>query len=113
MAEVIQSLDDIEASVGLAWRVLPVKLAGHAYLGMRIEAPDLAQANPFHLLAEGVPTAGADMGDQTLVVVAATFKDGKDGFYLLNDHVDLASGDLAWGEELLDHSCAPLAPKAP
>jgi CDP-diacylglycerol pyrophosphatase len=112
-ADVIQSLDDNEASVGLIWRAMPVKLAGHAYLAMRIEAPDLSHANLFHLLASAVSIAGSDMGDQTLVVVAATFKDGRDGFYLLNDHVDLASGDLAWGEELLDHSCALLALKAP
>jgi CDP-diacylglycerol pyrophosphatase len=79
---------------------------------MRIEAPDLSQANPFRLLAEGVPRARADMGDQTLVVIAATFKDGRDGFYLLNDHVDAAKADTASGEELLDHSCAVLGPTA-
>src|SRR5665213_2892025 len=42
------------------------------------------------------------MRDQTLVVIAATFKDGRDGFYLLNDHVDAAKADTASGEELLD-----------
>ena len=52
------------------------------------------------------------MGDQTLVVIAATFENGRDGFYLLNDHVDAAKADTASGEELLDHSCALLAPTA-
>jgi CDP-diacylglycerol pyrophosphatase len=40
------------------------------------------------------------------VLTGASFADGKDGFYLLADHVDLLSADLASGEELLDHDCA-------
>ena len=52
------------------------------------------------------------MGDQTLVVIAATFKDGRDGCYLLNDRAGIAKADTASGEELLDHSCAVLGPTA-
>jgi len=96
-----------------AWRALLVRLARHAYLAKRIEAPDLSQVHPFRLLAEGVPRARADMGDQTLVVIAATFKDGRDGCYLLNDRAGIAKADTASGEELLDHSCAVLGPQAP
>ena len=110
-ADVLQTLSKNEGSISSVWRPLSVRLARHSYLAMRIEAPDLSEANPFRLLAEGVPKARADMGDQTLVVIAATFKDGRDGFYLLNDHVDIAKADTASGEELLDHSCALLAPK--
>jgi CDP-diacylglycerol pyrophosphatase len=51
-----------------------------------------------------------DMGQNTLVAVGETFADGTDGFVLLDDRADLAAGDHASGEELLDHSCA-LAPK--
>jgi CDP-diacylglycerol pyrophosphatase len=49
------------------------------------------------------------MKDRTLVVLPTTFSNGRQGFYLLTDHVDKAKNDLASGEELLDHSCAVLA----
>ena len=112
-ADVARTLHDNEASIGSAWHPLRARLAGHVYLAMRIEAPDLSAVNPFRLLAEGVPAAASHMGDQTLVVIAATFKDGRDGFFLLNDHADPAKADFASGEELLDHSCALLGPKIP
>jgi hypothetical protein len=41
------------------------------------------------------------MTDQTLVVIAATFRDPRDGFCLLDDHA--AGTDIGSGEELLDH----------
>ena len=107
-ADVVRTLQNNETLVRPAWQPFPVQLAGHSYLVMRIEAADLAMTNPFQLLADGVPGAKADMGDQTLVVIAATFRDGRDGFYLLDDHVDAARADYASGEELLDHSCALL-----
>jgi CDP-diacylglycerol pyrophosphatase len=112
-ADIVKTLGDNGAAVGPTWQRLPALLAGHTYLAMRIEAQDLSGVNPFQLLAEGVPAAKADMGDQTLVVIAATFVDGRDGFYLLNDHVDPASSDWGEGEELLDHSCALLGPGVP
>ncbi len=46
------------------------------------------------------------MASQTLVLTGAAFADGRDGFYLLADRVDLLAGDRASGEELLDHDCA-------
>ncbi len=73
---------------------------------MKIEAADLAAVNPFALLASGDPAVAADMGDQTLAVVGATFSDGKPGFYLLTDKVGATVGDLASSEELQDHNCA-------
>jgi len=104
--EVVAALRLNEAGVGPSWQRLPFALSQHFYLAMRLEATDLSGVNPFRLLADGVPSAKADMGDQTLVVIGATFKDHRDGFYLLSDH---ASGsDIASGEELLDHSCAAL-----
>jgi len=106
--DVLAALKAADASIGTAWAPLPAPLAGHPYQAMRIEGADLSQVNPFALLATGIPAAGADMGDQTLVAVAATFGDGKDGFYLLTDHVDIAHADLGSGEELQDHDCAVL-----
>ena len=68
--------------------------------------PSLAGANPFKLLASGVPGARADMGRHTLVVVGMQFAHEAPGFVLLDDHADIAHGDAAGGEELQDHACA-------
>jgi CDP-diacylglycerol pyrophosphatase len=94
--------------IGTSWAPLPDKLAGHGYDAMRIEAADLAGVNPLALLADGEPAARADMGDETLVAVAASLPDGSEGFYLLAGKVDLAHGNFGSGEELLDHGCAVL-----
>jgi CDP-diacylglycerol pyrophosphatase len=61
-------------------------------------------ANPFLLLADGVPGARAAMGKHTLVVVGATFA-GAPGFVILDDQADPATDDRASGEELQDHNC--------
>ena len=51
------------------WAPFPVKLSGHDYMAMRIDQPELGDANPFVLLADGIPGARADMAHYTLVVV--------------------------------------------
>jgi len=94
--------------IGPAWAPLGFTMAGHRYKARLVASADLNGINPFRLLADGVPEAAQDMGDQTLVVVGAVFSDGTPGFYLLNDQVDQAPGDLASGEELQDHDCRVL-----
>ena len=83
-----------------AWAPFPAKLSGHDYMAMRIDQPDLVHANPFVLLADGIPGARADMAHYTLVVVGAP-----DGFVLLAGR---AAGitNRGSGEELQDHACA-------
>ena len=93
-------------AIGDSWAPLPEPLAGHTYMAIRVLADDLDGANPFALVADGVPGTHAAMGRQTLVVVGAEFADGRPGFIVLTDHVDLATGDRAAGEELQDHDCA-------
>ncbi len=83
-------------------------MLGHRYKARLVASADLNGINPFRLLADGVPQAAKDMGDQTLVAVGAVFSDGAQGFYLLNDQVDQVPGDLASGEELQDHDCRVL-----
>ena len=83
-------------------------MAGHRYNARLVASADLNGINPFRLLADGIPEAAQDMGDQTLVVVGAVLSGGAPGFYLLNDQVDQAPGDLASGEELQDHDCRVL-----
>lgn len=106
--DVIWTLKRYQTAIGADWKPMPAWLRGHRYLAMRIEGADLGKADPFKLLADKLPRARATMGDQTLVVIGATFKNGKPGFYVLNDHAGATPGDQASGEELLDHSCAVL-----
>jgi len=103
--DVVAELRAHGAAVGTAWAPFPVKLLGHPYLARRVASPDLADANPFVLLADGVPGARADMGNWTLAALPTTIA-GAPGFLLLADHVDPAAMDRANGEELQDHACA-------
>jgi CDP-diacylglycerol pyrophosphatase len=50
---------------------------------MKVETDSLAHVDPFKLLARGLPSGKFSMGSQTLAVIAATFADGRIGFYLL------------------------------
>jgi len=110
-ADVRDALRAHQSAIGEAWATLPVTFEGHDYLARRLMDADLAESDPFRLLAEGVPRAGTDMGHETLVLTGAVFAGGEEGFILLADHADLATGDHGSGEELLDHACA-LARKA-
>lgn len=93
------------AAIGDTWAPLPEPLVGHRYLAIRVPGDTLDRTNPFVLLADGVPGARRAMGEQTLVVVGAEFTRGQPGFIILTDHIDLATGDRASGEELQDHGC--------
>lgn len=103
--DVVAAVRAHRAAVGPLWAPFPVALLGHPYLARRVMSEDLSDANPFRLLANGVPAARADMGQWTLVAAATTF-DGAPGFVLLADHVNLTIMDHAHGEELLDQACA-------
>jgi CDP-diacylglycerol pyrophosphatase len=104
--EVRAALQADLGSITEAWRPLPDAFASHVYLARRLVRPDLANAHPFRLLAEGVAEAAADMAHETLVVTGTVFAGGQEGFVLLADRADPAKGDAGSGEELLDHSCA-------
>jgi CDP-diacylglycerol pyrophosphatase len=87
------------AAIGPQWS--PLTLKGHQYTAMRLAGAWLTNKNPFRVVADGVPAAAADMGQQTLAVAGATSADGTPGFILLAAHVD-----GHWGaEELQDHAC--------
>ena len=95
----------IATAVGIAWAPFPVPLAGHPYLARRVQGADLSDANPFTLLADGVPGARADMGHWTIVAAPTTLA-GAPGFLLLADQLNPTTMDRASGEELQDHACA-------
>jgi CDP-diacylglycerol pyrophosphatase len=95
------------AMIGDSWAPLSEPLVGgHHYRAMRVLADTLEGANPFALLADGVPGARADMGKENLVVVGAEFAAGQPGFIILNSQVDPSTDNAAGGEELQDHDCA-------
>ena len=106
-ADVHQALVGYSSAIGTGWTDFPVPLAGHRYSAVFVGGENLDAVNPFTLLADGVPGARTDMGNQTLVVVGATGQDGNPGFVVLADHVDEATGDRASGESLQGHqTCA-------
>ena len=88
------------------WSGPNTELLGHSYWAMRLEGSELSDANPFKLLADGIPEARQDMSRWKLVVVGASFAEGREGFVLLAGHIDPAIGDYGAGTELLDHACA-------
>jgi CDP-diacylglycerol pyrophosphatase len=93
------------AALGDKWAPFPEPLAGHGYRALRLEGEAL-DANPFVVLADGVPGAREAMGKETLVVVGAMLPDGKPGFVILDGTADPGAGNRGNGEELQDHSCA-------
>ena len=106
-ADVHEALVQHSSEIGPVWTDFPVPLAGHRYAAVAVGGEDLDGVDPFTLLADGVPGARTDMGNQTLVVVGTTGPDGNPGFIVLADHVDEATGDRAAGESLQDHqTCA-------
>jgi CDP-diacylglycerol pyrophosphatase len=94
--------------LGPWWSAPDLVLAGRRYRALRLEGEALT-ADPFALLA-ALPTARADMADETLVVAGALLGAGRPGFILLSRRGDPAKGDPGSGEELLDHSCRVLSP---
>jgi CDP-diacylglycerol pyrophosphatase len=106
--DVRDALMQRKASIGSRWAPLGVLFEEHRYMAMRT-AGDLP--NPFELLADGLPGAGRDMGNRTLVVTGSTGPNGRAEFIILEDQVN--KDDLANGEELLDHACRIAANAAP
>jgi len=92
-------------ALGDKWTPFPEPLAGHHYRALRVSG-DALEANPFVLLADGVPDARTAMGNETLAVIGADLPGGSPGFVILSDQADPATGDQAAAEELQDHSCA-------
>ena len=92
--------------IGDRWAPFDAPLVGQRYMAMRILGEELGQADPFRLLADGVPGAKEDMAQHTLVVTGATFADGGPGFIILDGRADPAAPGSGNGEDLQDHACA-------
>ena len=103
--EVTEFLHRQRAGIRGTWSLLHSKLLGHRFVAMKIEADNLAQADPFKLLARGLPSGKFSMASQTLAVVGAKFDDDKTGFYLLANNSGASPADIVSAEALLDENC--------
>jgi len=106
LPDVRATLLKLRASIGANWAPLPEPVGGYGYWAMRVMRPTLDGANPFKLLADGVPDARADMKLRTLVVVGMRFEADAPGFVVLQDRADLLHFDFGAGARLQDHDCA-------
>ena len=106
-SDVADALRTQGGRIGRNWSSLQLPLAGRSYRAMRVMGEDLGARDPFRLLARD-PRARADMGQQTLVMAGYRSARGNPGFLLLSHRADLAAGDRAHGEDLLDHRCTAL-----
>lgn len=109
-ADVREALREHGDRIGPRWAPLDVPLAGQRYMAVRVAGEELGAADPFRLLADGVPGAKESMGSHTLVVIGATSPDGTPGFIILDQRADLAAGVRGRGEDLQDHACTLAQP---
>jgi len=101
------------AAGGLRNRWTELRIDDAPYQALRILGQDLGHADPFKLLARGLPGALPHMGDYTLIVAGAQFDTGP-GFIVLAGRTAPSGRDPLepgpqWarpGETLLDASCA-------
>ncbi len=105
--EVLSALRGQAAGIGTRWSRMRISLEGRRYRVRWIRGADLSGADPFKLLARADPVARAEMGRQTLAVIAGVRPDGSPGFFLLSDRSDDDQGVAA--EQLLDHRCQVLS----
>jgi CDP-diacylglycerol pyrophosphatase len=103
--DVVQALKAHGEDAGNGWGRLALPPNGHDYAVRKFEAADLRAVNPFALVAGQGPDVSGNMATQTIAVIGATFRDGRQGFYLLNDRASIATHDPGAAEELLDQSC--------
>lgn len=101
--DVRAALQIYESNIGPKWSKLPFAVVGRKYRIMRLEEEELGAADPFKLLASGIPGATDSMGNWTIVVAGAHSRNGGNGFYIL------ASDSAPSGEQLLDFKCSAAA----
>jgi CDP-diacylglycerol pyrophosphatase len=112
-ADVKAALAVSSKAIGPRWAPLPIDLAGRRYQALRLAGADLGARNPFKLLAAADAAAKANMGQETLAVVAVNLPDGSPGFVALADRANPLLGDHASSASLLDHDCKVLAAAKP
>jgi CDP-diacylglycerol pyrophosphatase len=103
--DVARTLADYAPHFDDKWRPMTEALAGRKYFARRVDSADLAEIDPFRLLADEMPGAKDKMGQWSLAAVPLVFS-GKPGFVLLADEAELTQGGHA--EDIQDLDCAIL-----
>jgi CDP-diacylglycerol pyrophosphatase len=110
--DVRAALKSQERRIRQSWSRVTLPPFGRSYSVRRLMEPDLSTSNVFRLVADQGPDVEGNMAIQTVVVIGAMFRDGREGFYILNDHADIGTRDPGTGEELLDRKCTLLDAKS-
>jgi CDP-diacylglycerol pyrophosphatase len=87
------------------WRRLSVTIRGMQFWARTIGQDSLASVNPFRVVAESLPEAGADRGAVTIVVAGAGSA-GRADFVLLAGIDDSSHRGHPAGSDLLRRSCS-------
>ena len=86
-----------ENDIRESWPRVPFAVAPGQHYRVRVEQEHLDAVDAFHLVANGIPGASAEMGRYTSVVAGAEFADGAPGFYVLaarSGEIKSAGGNL-------------------
>lgn len=102
--DVVATIQKEASGISSEWRYMYDDIDGNYYKVKSIEAEDLKDFNIFYELPRSIRLSQSRMAKQTLVVIAATLPNGKNGFYLLNDQA--MGKNIGYGEGLLDTSCS-------
>jgi CDP-diacylglycerol pyrophosphatase len=103
--DVRAALQEHAATITEQWSSFPEKLAGHNYRVRSVRVLNRPGADPFRLVANGLPEARADMASESIFITGATLPDHGEGFYILETRADPATGNRGSAEELQDHNC--------
>jgi CDP-diacylglycerol pyrophosphatase len=94
----------LERAITRTWSVFPIRLTARSWWAMRVEEEDL-ETNPFRLLADLISISSGTMGDWGIAVLAWTFADGSDGFFVFATRDDAVERESGSGAALLDTEC--------
>lgn len=106
--DVRAALKAAEHSIRQSWSTITLPPFDHVYNVRKLIGSDLVGKNVFQMVADQGPDYAGNMAIQTVVVIGAVFRDGRPGFYILNDRANIGLRDQASGEELLDRKCTLL-----
>lgn len=101
-SDVYKILRSESDSIGLSWAPLNSKLKDHTYIARRLDSSDLITNDPIKLLNEYIITKGDKPGDYGLALTS----NGKGGFILLANKVNLLELNLGSAGEIQDFQCA-------
>lgn len=110
-ADVRAMLTRYRRSIASRWSRRSLIIAGHPYRVMPLVGAELT-VDPFKIIAQDIPGARDQMGQQSIAVLGAVLSRNKPGFYLLAGQVDSPHGDAGYAEELLDPSCPGTSPSS-